>query len=145
MTPLPPAPRGTTQYGTGSERAEPARRLVPRRERRPRRHHDDDEQEGAAPADDRGQEDRHAEPLLEARADEDQARERGAEGEAGDGRPELHLPLAGAAARPPPAPPRAPTPPPPPPPPGGSTPAPNTGPPGRALMPAEANTHSPRS
>src|SRR3972149_8288355 len=99
MTPLPPAPRGTTQYGTGSERAEPARRLVPRRDRPPRRHHDDDEQEGAAPADDRGQEDRHAEPLLEARADEDQARERGAAGEAGDGRPELHLPLAGAPDR----------------------------------------------
>src|SRR5438445_7045895 len=71
--------------------------LVPRRRERPRGRHRDHEQQRRAPADGRRQEHRDAE--LAQRAAERQSRGGGAQGEARDGGPELHLPLAGAPDR----------------------------------------------
>src|SRR5205809_7504277 len=82
-----------------SQRTESSSLLVPARAEGPRRHDEDHEANRAAPADRRRQEHGGAELLEEAGLRRGEARERNAEGEAGDRRPELHLALARAPDR----------------------------------------------
>src|SRR5438552_37074 len=82
-----------------SQRAESSVLLVPGRAQSPRRHHEDHEAEGRAPTDRRRQEHGGAELPEEAGLRRHEARQRTAEGEASDRRPELHLALARAPDR----------------------------------------------
>src|SRR5205814_842957 len=87
----------TVRYSGSVRYGEFSRVLVPRRRERPRGRDRDHEQHRRTPADGRRQEHRDAE--LAQRAAERQSRGGGAQGEAHDGGPELHLSLAGAPDR----------------------------------------------
>src|SRR5206468_3279421 len=82
-----------------SQRAESAVLRVPGRAQSPRRQHEDHEAEGRAPTDRRRQEHGGAELPEDAGLRRHEARQRTAEGEASDRRPELHLALARAPDR----------------------------------------------